>query len=133
MSIQEKFLEIVSEIVTADSDTEENAMLTEALEIVSDQDFKRDINDSIKCHNYAMTALDYVIFYDTRGYNSNKSSRLNNPTLLSLEKAIKDAGGKTLKELREKQISLGDELDNVSVEEVRGGFRQILASIVGRS
>lgn len=139
MSIQElqqKLLTIISNIIIESDDSSIETMQKEALEVING--LKDHINDEVEYNSQKMTVLDYTIFFDTQGYNSNNPTRVNNPALLELERVIRDAGGKTSQELgRNADRSSADQgdnadrpstrLENVTIEPVMRNNRHLVA------
>lgn len=128
--LQQELLKAIFNIITIESDNRAavEAMKERALEIINS--LRDHINDNIEYRNRRMTALDYIIFFDTRG---NNPTRKNSPVLLELERVIKDAGGKTTQELmrnfpkRSGSNRIGWRLlENANVEPVRAKFSQHL-------
>ncbi|WP_375604172.1 hypothetical protein NOX90_00660 [Wolbachia endosymbiont of Anurida maritima] len=91
--LQDRLIEIMTLICTDDEKEEELGIINQ---------LKEHINDDIEYGGRIGTALDLIIFCDTKGYGSGNSMRLNNRVLLELEQAIRGVGGKTA---LEKEIS----------------------------
>jgi hypothetical protein len=87
--LQERFIEIITLIPTDDEKEE-------ALKIIDK--LKDNINDNIEYGEMTGTALDFVIYFDTQGYGTERSTRLNQTVSTELEQAIRGVGGLTLKE-----------------------------------
>ena len=60
------------------------------------KDYINDVNQyELFDKQHKMTILDFIIFFDTQGYNSDNPIRLNNKTLRDLENVIRKHGGNT--------------------------------------
>lgn len=88
--LQDRLIEIMTLICTDDEKEEALGLINQ---------LKEHINDDIEYGSRIGTALDLIIFCDTKGYDSGNLTRLNNRVLLELEQAIRGVGGKTSQEL----------------------------------
>ncbi len=90
-NLQEKLLEIISSMIIEDDEKEISDMQDQALKIISNEDFREHINGGINGY----TILDTINKCSERvsqNYTEKKG-------LAKIEKAVKDAGGKTSQKL----------------------------------
>jgi len=97
--LQEELIANISLILTDSSETSGES----ALKLI--KQLENNINEIIFFGTTCGTALDYVIMADSLG-DPSKKQRINNRTLLELEKAITDIGGQTLEELEPTQKNI---------------------------
>lgn len=91
-SSQESLLTIISSLIVEDDKEEISRMQQQALEIISNKDYREHINDGTP---YRCTILDAV----KKCSVSVGQSYIEKHGLAEMEQAIKDAGGKALEEL----------------------------------
>lgn len=119
--LQEELIENIS-LIPVDAS---GASGKRALEIINQ--LKDNINDIITTGDIRGTALDFVRMTDSQGFNTSNKTRINNRTLLELEKAIKDIRGKTLEELEPTQRNIEDIHERIVVVYID---REILSIIL---
>lgn len=100
-NLQENLLGIISSMIIEDDEKEISDMQDQALKIISDEDFREHINDDINGYTI-LDAINRCGERVSQNYTEKKG-------LTKIEKAIKDAGGKTSKELG-KSSSLNNEV-----------------------
>lgn len=108
--LQEELIDIISTIIIESDDKKVNTEQKRASEIISK--LKDHINDKIEKNNMRMTILDWIIFCD-----SQDGKRLNNRSLLELEKTVKSIGEKS------ERINRRESRSRI---ETRGDYRIIL-------
>ncbi|WP_395463545.1 hypothetical protein [Wolbachia endosymbiont of Cantharis cryptica] len=118
--LQRELLKIVLNIVIGSDDKTIETMLERALKIISDKDFRKHINDDI----YGYTILD-IIDKCSKGVGRDCTEK---KWLAEIEKAIKDAGGKTSQQLGRKQNVKG--LQSISGGDSYHLVRTILENLV---
>jgi hypothetical protein len=121
--LQQELLATISDITIESDDSSIETMRERALEVINE--LREHINDDIEYNAHRMTALDCTIFFDTQGYGSRNSTRINNSALLELERAIKDTGGKTSEELGRNADRPSTRLENVTIEPVMRNARLV--------
>ncbi|MDG7057202.1 MAG: hypothetical protein LKM43_03580 [Wolbachia endosymbiont of Penenirmus auritus] len=116
--LQHKLIEKIYNITIESNDDIVKNEKERALEIINK--LKDHINDDIEINdNLKMTVLDCIIRCDSQG-----NARLNNRSLIDLEKAVKKIGGKTSQELgREQNV---EELQDIDIERIRSYLENVI-------
>ncbi|MGL9717326.1 MAG: hypothetical protein ACR5K9_01240 [Wolbachia sp.] len=105
-NLWDNLLQIISVMIIEDDEKEISNMQAQALKIISDKDFREHVNDNINGYTI-LDAINKCSGRVSQNYTEKKG-------LAEIEKAIKDAGGRTSEELGK-----SSSLDNSDNEEVQ--------------
>ena len=131
--IKEELLDYINLLIVESDDNHRNQYLTKALECVKTLKEMNGINHIINLDG-GITFLDLIYIYD-----SQNKKRLNNPDLLLLEKAIKEAGGEgqelimnNLNKFEREVIEYSDQ-HKKSVHKLKSDIKNLVNSPLHRS